>query len=83
MKVEFRRAGRVLASGVVYYSGLLCLRRWWRRKVMRKKEICVLRFLPGRIVQGHVWTLREIRGVLRRDRRSLAQLAHTRFTFLW
>jgi len=54
MKVEFRRAGRVLASGVVYYSGLLCLRRWWRRKVMRKKEICVLRFLPGRIVQGHV-----------------------------
>jgi len=42
MAAKFRRFLHVAAANTLHYSGALALRRWLRRWVLRKNEVCVL-----------------------------------------
>ena len=83
MLARLRRALRLLIAGVLYYSGLLDFWGWWRRNVLRKREVCVLGF--HRVLKEEEFQQsRSLGGILLKETTFARMLDHltTRFSIL-
>jgi len=83
MTARLRRALRLLIAAVLYYSGLLDFWGWWRRNVLRKREVCVLGF--HRVLKEEEFQQsRSLGGILLKETTFARMLDHltTRFSIL-
>jgi peptidoglycan/xylan/chitin deacetylase (PgdA/CDA1 family) len=83
MVVKPRRTVRLLVAGVLYYTGLLDLWDWWRRAVLRRKEVCVLG-LHRVLTEEEYRRSSSLKGILLREATFVKMVEHLvrRFSFI-